>query len=832
MIYSRMNHLILMGILLVISIMEGPLTAQITQVNDIVGYVVDATNGEALPFANVVVKEKDRGATTNEEGYFVIVNVPTGQCTLSVSYMGYTTKDLVVQNRTGKRPPLRIDLEISTLNLEAVEVVADQYQIMKSSDEVSKITVAPRQLNFLPNLGEVDIFRSLQLLPGVSGSGDGSSGLYIRGGTPDQNMILLDGMSIYQVDHFFGMFSAFNADAIKDVQLWKGGFPAKYGGRLSSVIELTGRSGDKKRKRFGLGANLLSGQMLYETPTFWKGTWLISIRRSYTDYLQSPFYNQMYKFVFGDDTPQYMQNRRQFNQDGTSAFQTNVIPIFNFYDINSKFTFTPNDKDVFNVSVYVGHDNLDKETRIEGIRVRRRPGQGQGGFGGGNALTATRADDSNTQWGNRGLSMRWARRWSDRFYSGLQMATSLFNSDYTRNLYSIGASVGTPFNLAELNQVADMSFRWDNTWNATEKNIVEFGTSFTDLYTQYKIDYYDTVTVADITSESFLLNFYLQDKWQPIRSMDITGGIRVAIPTYLADPSALFTFNTVEFNADKPYIEPRLSFGWNLSDRIRLKGAWGHYHQFVNNIRVEDVLQGNSNFWLVSDENFRPGFSEHYILGLQYNSPMYLFSMEGYYKTLDNLVEFSRRNTRNADYGNFFFFGDGAAQGVELLAQKKAGVINGWISYTLAEVFYNFPSLNDETYPADHDKLHELKLIVTYKRGAWNLSATTIYASGLPYTSPESRYYIPLLNGDEFSYYHVSDKNGYRLPDYHRLDLSAYRNLETPNFNWDLGISLFNIYNNQNVSYREFDLETVPVTVSDVLLLSFMPTLFFKVTMK
>ena len=680
MIYSRMNHLILMGILLVISIMEGPLTAQITQVNDIVGYVVDATNGEALPFANVVVKEKDRGATTNEEGYFVIVNVPTGQCILSVSYMGYTTKDLVVQNRTGKRPPLRIDLEISTLNLEAVEVVADQYQIMKSSDEVSKITVAPRQLNFLPNLGEVDIFRSLQLLPGVSGSGDGSSGLYIRGGTPDQNMILLDGMSIYQVDHFFGMFSAFNADAIKDVQLWKGGFPAKYGGRLSSVIELTGRSGDKKRKRFGLGANLLSGQMLYETPTFWKGTWLISIRRSYTDYLQSPFYNQMYKFVFGDDTPQYMQNRRQFNQDGTSAFQTNVIPIFNFYDINSKFTFTPNDKDVFNVSVYVGHDNLDKETRIEGIRVRRRPGQGQGGFGGGNALTATRADDSNTQWGNRGLSMRWARRWSDRFYSGLQMATSLFNSDYTRNLYSIEASVGTPFNLAELNQVADMSFRWDNTWNATEKNIVEFGTSFTDLYTQYKIDYYDTVTVADITSESFLLNFYLQDKWQPIRSMDITGGIRVAIPTYLADPSALFTFNTVEFNADKPYIEPRLSFGWNLSDRIRLKGAWGHYHQFVNNIRVEDVLQGNSNFWLVSDENFRPGFSEHYILGLQYNSPMHLFSMEGYYKTLDNLVEFSRRNTRNADYGNFFFFGDGAAQGVELLAQKKAGVINGWIS--------------------------------------------------------------------------------------------------------------------------------------------------------
>lgn len=360
----------------------------------------------------------------------------------------------------------------------------------------------------------------------------------------------------------------------------------------------------------------------------------------------------------------------------------------------------------------------------------------------------------------------------------------------------------------------------------------EFGVGFTDLYTQYQVTFFDTVTLADLTSESFQLSIYAQDKWRPVRSLDVAFGLRGTLPTYLAEPSKLLTFETVAFDADRFYLEPRLSLGWYLSDHLRLKGAWGQYHQFVNNILTEDVLQGNSNFWLVSDENFKPGLSQHWIVGIQYENPVYLLTLEGYYKTMDNLIEFTRRNQQNADFARFFFFGGGVARGVELLAQKKAGTFNGWISYTLADVMYDFPSLSEDIFPADHDKRHELKAIGTYKWGPWNISATVIYASGIPYTSPESRYYIPLLNGDEFAYYHVSDKNGYRLPDYHRLDLSLYRNLQTPDFSWDFGISLFNVYNNQNISYREFDLDTVPVTISNVMLLGFTPTLFFKVSLK
>jgi hypothetical protein len=269
-----------------------------------------------------------------------------------------------------------------------------------------------------------------------------------------------------------------------------------------------------------------------------------------------------------------------------------------------------------------------------------------------------------------------------------------------------------------------------------------------------------------------------------------------------------------------------------VTDRFTLKGAWGNYFQFINNIVLEDVLQGNSNFWLVSDDNIPAGSAEHQILGFKYETRKYLFEVEGYRKYLDGLVEYTRRFQELADYGNYFFFGDGYAEGVEFLAQKKSGALNGWFSYTYANVKYDFGALAPEPYPASHDKTHEAKIVGMYKWGPWNFASTFVYATGTPYTTPQSRYYLPLLNGDEFNYIHVSDKNQYRLPDYHRMDLSIFRQMQTPDFKWDLGLSVFNIYNRKNVNYREYDLDVVPVVVSDVMLLPMTITLFFKVTLK
>ena len=425
---------------------------------DISGIIVDMDNLEPLPYANVVLQGLNRGITSNSDGHFVLVDVPAEPCSLIVSYIGYRTARIGYDNSAPGRH-LDIRLKMEALNFQGVDVIADEYQIIKSSgEEISKVTLSPRQLALLPNMGEVDIFRSLQLLPGISSTGDGSSGINVRGGSSNQNMILLDGMNIYHVDHFFGMFSAFNADAIKDVQVYKGGFPAKYGGRLSSVIDMTGKNGDLTRRQFGLGANLMSTQLLYETPIIMGGSWLLSFRRSYSDFMSSPFFDKMYEFVTGDDEVP-TNNRRQVNPNNPNqneAFQQQIFPTFYFYDLHNKVTFTPGNKDVISISMYGGRDFLNESRETQNVRVRPGGGGfggggGGGGFGGGGGQqTITRIDDNNTDWGNLAVSLRWNHRWTDRFSSQTLFSSSRFKSNYDRHLYFQGGS-GRYFKIDEGN---------------------------------------------------------------------------------------------------------------------------------------------------------------------------------------------------------------------------------------------------------------------------------------------------------------------------------------------------------------------------------------------
>ena len=287
--------------------------------------------------------------------------------TLQISYLGYFPTEMIFYppDVTG---PLDIRIQPITSELEEVFVVSEKYTIMKTAENISQITVSPRELEALPSLGEVDIFRSLQLMPGVSGTNEGSSGLYVRGGTPDQNLVLFDGMTIYHVDHFFGFFSAFNADAVKDVQLYKGGYPARFGGRTSSVIELTGKSGDASNFRVGAGLNLLSASSVIEVPLWGKGSFLLSARRSYTDILQSGVYNNIFD-LFDDDDNGGVQGPGGFAGGGGppggggpfgNANTQVEEPSFFFYDVNSKLSYRPTSQDVVAVSFYNGKDDLDK----------------------------------------------------------------------------------------------------------------------------------------------------------------------------------------------------------------------------------------------------------------------------------------------------------------------------------------------------------------------------------------------------------------------------------------------------------------------------------------
>lgn len=785
------------------------ISAQYQQNMKINGYVVDSESGEAMPYANILIKDTPYGTMTNSDGYFALNGIPKETISIMVTYIGYETITETLTVKQIENGPLSLQISPRSLQGETVEVIAETYEIFKPSEVLGKMTLSTRNITTLPSIGEVDIFNSLKLLPGISGIGNGKSGIYVRGGTPDQNLVILDGMTVYHVDHFFGMFSAFNANAIKDVQVYKGGFPAKYGGRLSSVLELTGKRGGTEQN-YTIGGSLLSGNMSYQTPVFdGLGSWIVTARRSYTDILQSGTYGNIYEFVTGTDASQNSQS----NFRG-GAFQQDVIPSFYYYDINSKLSFNPTGRDIFSLSFYTGRDFLDKSRELDFSRF--------GGGSTGGTEFETRVDENLSDWGNIGASFKWGHQW-DLMYTNLLISGSQFNSIFERNLSVNGSNVvggnseGGALGLGafaqnEYNKVNDYAIRLDNRLPIGNNNDVEFGLLLKKINTAYEANVSDSISIVNISSTSDIGAIYIQDNWKMTEKLDFTLGWR---STYFSP-------------TNKFYNAPRISFGLNLLSNLTLKGAWGHYYQFINTITNEDVLTGAKEFWLSSDKNLLPGFAEHSLIGVSYDTENFLFEVEGYYKELENLVEFSRRFQDNADYNNYFFFGEGAAKGLEFLAQKKRGIITGWVSYTLGQAINTFPNLNgDKSFYANHDRNHELKLVGSYKIGKnWTLSSTYMFASGNPYTAPMNQYSLTMLDDETLGYIHVGEKNGSRLPDYNRVDISISRQWKSENGITEGGISLYNMFNNKNISYRDYDLDVSPIIASDVNMLGFTPTIF------
>ncbi len=801
-------------ILLTVSVVSAAAAQQSVTVS---GTVRDMETGETLPYTNVFIQELGRGAATNVDGYFAILGVPPGQYVLRVTYLGFhdTYIDIDTAILEG---PLDIGMEQASMYLDEVFVTAEQFRMMKAGEAVSQITISPRDVAMLPSIGEVDLFRSLQLLPGISGTNEGSSGLYVRGGTPDQNLVLLDGMTVYHVDHFFGFFSAFNADAIKDVQVYKGGFPASYGGRTSSVVELTGRSG---RNDFGagLGVNLLSAQITAEAPLGKRLSLMVSGRRSYTDVLRTGVYNSIYNTLTGAESTQ--GPGRTFGGGALGGRvqglgQVTVQPDFYFYDTNAKLNYRPSNKDVVALSLYNGRDNLD-ESRLTTNEI---PFAGESG---GTLITDIY---DVTGWGNLGGSGKWSRQWSPRAYSNLLFAYSEYFSESTRTslleryaadsdslLFSGGA--GT----LEDNWLGDFSLRLDNEFHLTKAHKLDVGLQATRSDVRYENVRNDTLTVFSEDQSAQNVALYVQDIWQLYPSLSLTAGLR----------------GTWYDLTGGMYLEPRASFTYDLGSRIQIKGAYGQYNQFVARVVNENVTEGARDFWLLADEE-HVGIqgSTHYILGASYETPSWLFDVEAYRKELEGLSEFSLRFRRGGAVfvaDNLFFGGDGVARGAEFLLQRKTGYVTGWLSYTLAEIEHTFEGLNSgEPFPALHDQPHELKLVSTARLGSrWNVSATWAFATGKPYTTPESQYTLTLLDGSEQTYIHVGEKNGKRLPDYHRLDMAVHYRFPVGLTNVDIGFSVFNVYNRTNVWYREFDLSQSPYVTTDITLLGLTPNLSVRI---
>ena len=784
----------------------------------ITGVIRDKESGETLPYANVILEQEDIGTAANQDGYFVIVDVPPGKHKLTVRYIGYSAEIMSVFVKPGSTVRADIELHQETIKGESITVYANA-PMMDASHEISRVSISPRQVVSLPNMGEVDVFRTLQLLPGISGASDGSSGLYVRGGTPDQNLILFDGMTIYHVDHFFGFFSAFNADAIKDIQIMKGGFPAEYGGRVSSVVNLTGKTGDMNRFRAGFGLNLLSGHGSCEIPLGEWGNLLIAGRRSYTDFIQSGLYNDIYSMITGDENSGMTGDQPGGGGMRGGMYTSQFVPAFYFYDWNTKLSVKASETDRLVFSFYSGKDNLDNSQDFGDMAFRYETDDA-------NDESGSLSTQDLTTWGNTGLSCAWNRQWSERFHTGFIAAFSQYFSQRDRDTEISGlarfqddsttAARGMGLANQEDNLVTDVTAQWNAEWHAARQHRVKFGIKASAVESEYTMAMNDTTVLLNRMDNAGIIAGYIQDRITWGRT-----GLCLGMRTNFYGP------------AGKIFWEPRASFEYDILKPLKLKGAWGLYHQFVNRITNEQITQGSRDFWLLADDTMKPIFSRHAILGLQYDAGAYMMSVEGYHKYMDNLAEFTRRFQGRADYENFFFFGEGVSKGVELLIQKQKGWLTGWVGYTLGSVEYTFPNLNSgNPFPASHDRKHELNVVAKAGLGAWSFGATAVFASGQAYTAPESQYYLDMIGGESVSYIHVGEKNSSRLPDYFRLDLSASRHFESDMWRTEVGVSIFNSTNHKNVWYREYQMDTNPVTVTDVVMLGFTPTVYVQFNLK
>jgi ferric enterobactin receptor len=781
------------------------------------GTIRDVRTGEVLPFASIHVKGTTHGAVTNMDGYFTIRNVPSDTSSLIINYLGYERTTIKL---TPGMPKTNLVLEIEpvSITLEGIDIIAEREDLMQiSREEIGVIRLSPRNMEQLPNLGEKDIMRTFHLMPGISASNESSSGLYVRGGTPDQNLIVYDGFTIYHVDHLFGFFSAFNSNAIKDVRLHKGGFESRFGERLSSVTEITGKDGNRNDVNIGGDLSLMSVNLFAEVPVGDKFTSLVAFRRSY----KGPLYNTIFE-LYNDE--EHSPQSETGTGGGMSAggfgggnMPQDVTPSSYFYDLNGKFTYRPNDKDIISFSIFNGTDRLDNGFELDMSRYTVM-------IRGVGRLESMSVGDL-TYYGNFASGLRWSRRWNQKLYSNTTVSYSNYYSERDRLREGGTETSHYRSGFIEDNNLGDLSLRSNYQLDVGNTSQVQFGVFGTNYDIQYNYVQNDTLDILDRQDQGFMAGAFFQSKLKFLeKKIQFTPGIR-------------YTYFDL---TGKLYFEPRASVIFNATNNLSINLAYGQYNQFANRIVREDITAGSRDFWILSNNNNIPVSSAvHYITGISYETKNYLFSAEAYYKELKGLSEYTLRfdaDFQGISYDENFFTGTGNAKGVEFLVQKMFGSFSGWLSYTLGEVRNRFEIYGDNYFPANQDVTHEFKAVGLYKFRRWNFAATWIYGTGRPYTAPSGSYDVTLLDGTTSSYFTVTNKNGLRLPDYHRMDISVnFKLFGGGSYGYSsvkregrreigyIGFSLFNVYNRNNAWYKQYDLIEGEIIETNMNYLGIMP---------
>ena len=738
------------------------------------GYVRDYISGESIPYANVFFMNTSTGGVTNQNGYFSL-KAPRGKHTLQVSYIGYEMVRKIVTAMENTISYYLIELHPKVLRGKGVTVTGGKLEFMDQPIKSGRISFSPRHIASLPKLGETDAFRSMQLLPGIHIGNTGSAGLYIRGGTPDQNLILLDGIPIYQTDHYYGFFSAINSDAVKDIQIFKGGFPAKYGGRTSSVIEITGKQGSTKYKRLNVSANLLTAGFTYEQPLFGKGSLFLAYRGSYSHYYKTFLYDHIYNFLTNESGSE--------NSTTISNPTSTYTPDLSFSDFNGKITLMPTNKDVLSFSYFSGKDEISRMFDFP-------------------FNSSIKKIEDGIKWNNTGASIKWAHIWAGMTYSSLLLSSSIYNS-YSFSEWVYSSLPDDPIELIDDNQIKDMTIQFNNINKLNNFHALEFGFIYKQSLTNFLPD--AQVDSLLIPERGVLNSIYFQDKLNTGKSFEATIGLRIS------------NYNLTGDN----YIEPRVSFTYAFTDWLTLKGSAGQHTQFMHRFSNNYTIGGKKFVWIQSNEQLRPLTSQQFNIGFQHENNYWTAGVSTYYRKHNNLLDFSRLvksiqpyKVLDADTVKINLpIGSGNSKGLELFLHKKSGPIYGWFSYTFGRIEHLFPDLNNgKPFLADHDRTHEFKAVTITSPGDWDITLSWIYSSGMTYTpkgrkikSNESPYVLVYSIIPEDS---SANRNTERLDPIQRIDLSITKHLKLFSSHWEVGLSLFNLFNRKNASHTKYIIDS------------------------
>jgi TonB dependent receptor/CarboxypepD_reg-like domain/TonB-dependent Receptor Plug Domain len=727
------------------------------------GYVRDTLNGETLIGATISVQGQSKGISSNQYGFYSITLLP-GKYTLICSYVGYVPQVLEI-SLTGNRQ-LNFDILHKSTTSQEVIVSSKRRDANVKNAQMGRFSLSQEQIKAVPAfLGEVDLLKTIQLLPGVRNAGEGSAGIYVRGGGPDQNLIMLDDAVVYNTGHLFGFFSIFNSDAIKNTTLIKGGMPAQYGGRLSSVLDISMKEGNNKKFQVDGGIGLIASRLSIQGPIKKdKASFIISARRTYIDALVKPA----------------IKKTSQFYGSG-----------YYFYDLNAKVNYRFSEKDRLYLSGYFGRDVFDFNNGRRSLKV-------------------------NIPWGNATGTLRWNHVFNKRLFAN---TTAVYN-DYN---FTFNAAQNT-FAVKLASGIRDVSLKQDFDLYPFTGHKVKFG----GLYTYHRFTpsvvsgQQDSIVFKPNNAQikfSHEAALYIQDDWEINDQLKINAGIRYsmfqqigAYKIYKTDANGNRLDSTVYKKGQpvKTYggFEPRLTIRYAINDETSLKGSVTRNLQYIHLVSNSGTTLP-TDIWVPSTYKVKPQISWLYAAGLfkNFKDNMYETSIEVYYKNMENQIEYQEGYTPNTleDTENFFTFGKGWSYGTELFVNKTKGRLTGWIGYTLSWTFRKFAQLNfGDQYPAKYDRRHDMSAVAIYELSKkWKLSGTFVYGSGNAATLPQRFYIVGGVLTQEYSRI-----NEYRLPSYHRLDFAATltpKKNERRKWKTEWVFSIYNVYSRQNPYFIYFD---------------------------